>query len=70
MRKNASYYKETFIDDGEVNMVRVLKILQQKNYQGVLIPDHAPKMNCLASWHAAVAFALGWMKAALKTPEQ
>ena len=32
-------YKETFIDDGDVDIVRVLRILKKNNYQGVLIPD-------------------------------
>jgi mannonate dehydratase len=67
VRDKAPNYKETFIDDGEVDMLRVLKILKQNNYQGVLIPDHAPQMSCPAPWHAGMAFALGWMKAALKT---
>jgi mannonate dehydratase len=70
VRDKVPYYKETFIDDGEVDMLRVLKILKQNNYQGVLIPDHAPQMSCPAPWHAGMAFALGWMKAALKTLER
>jgi mannonate dehydratase len=70
VRDKVPNYKETFIDDGDVDMLRVLKILKQNNYQGVLIPDHAPQMNCPAPWHAGMAFALGWMKAALKTLER
>ena len=60
------YYRETFLDDGDVDMLRVLRILKKNNYQGVLIPDHTPQMTCGAPWHAGMAFALGYMRAALQ----
>ena len=63
-------YKETFIDDGDVDIVRVLRILKKNNYRGVLIPDHAPQMSCAAPWHAGMAYALGFMRGALKIIEQ
>jgi mannonate dehydratase len=59
-------YKETFIDDGDVDMLRVIRILQRNGYDGVLIPDHTPAMSCAAPWHAGMAFAMGYMRAALK----
>jgi mannonate dehydratase len=59
-------YRETFIDDGEVDMLRVLRILKQNDYQGVLIPDHTPQMACNAPWHAGMAYAMGYMRAALQ----
>ncbi|HVW20745.1 MAG TPA: mannonate dehydratase [Opitutaceae bacterium] len=59
-------YKETFIDDGDVDMLRVLAILQRNGFDGVLIPDHTPQMTCAAPWHAGMAFALGYMRAAMK----
>lgn len=60
------YYKETFIDDGDVDMLQVIQILKRNNFQGVLIPDHAPQMSCGAPWHAGMAYAMGFMKAAMK----
>ena len=63
------YYKETFIDEGDIDMLRVLRILKKNGYKGVLIPDHAPQMTCDAPWHAGMAFALGYMRAALQTLE-
>ncbi|MGA2177408.1 MAG: mannonate dehydratase [Verrucomicrobiota bacterium] len=65
----APTYKETFIDDGDVDIVRVLRILKKNNYQGVLVPDHAPQISCAAPWHAGMAYALGFMRAALKCLE-
>lgn len=64
------HYRETFVDDGDVDMLRVLRILQQNNFQGVLIPDHTPQMSCAAPWHAGMAYALGYMQAALKIIQQ
>lgn len=58
-------YKETFIDDGDIDMPRVLRILRDNGYEGVLIPDHTPQMACAAPWHAGMAFAMGYMRAAL-----
>lgn len=59
-------YKETFIDDGDVDMLRVLEILKRNGFDGVLIPDHTPAMACAAPWHAGMAFAMGYMKAAMR----
>ena len=60
-------YRETFIDDGEVDMLRVLSILKRNGFDGVLIPDHTPQMACAAPWHAGMAFALGYMRAAMQS---
>lgn len=59
-------YRETFIDDGDIDIVRVLRILKQNGFEGVLIPDHTPQMQCSAPWHAGMAFALGYLRAALQ----
>jgi mannonate dehydratase len=60
------YYRETFIDNGDVDIPRVLRILNRNGFDGVLIPDHTPQMSCSAPWHAGMAFALGYLKAALQ----
>jgi mannonate dehydratase len=58
-------YRETFIDDGDVDVPRVLEILRDNNFSGVIIPDHAPQMICAAPWHAGMAFACGYLRAAI-----
>jgi len=55
-------YKETFIDDGDLDMSRVLTILHRNQFDGVLIPDHTPLMSCAAPWHAGMAFSMGYIK--------
>lgn len=59
-------YREVFIDEGDVDMVRALGVLHRNGYDGVLIPDHTPQMSCPAPWHAGMAYALGYMQAALR----
>ena len=63
------YYKETFVDDGDIDMLRVLRILKQNGFDGVLIPDHTPQMTCDAPWHAGMAYAMGYMRAAMQVIE-
>lgn len=59
------YYRETFIDDGDIDVLKVMRILKKNNYDGVVIPDHAPQMNCAAPWYAGMAYAMGYLKAAM-----
>ena len=55
-------YIEAFVDDGDINMVNIIKILKKNNYNGVIIPDHTPALNCSAPWHAGMAYAVGYIK--------
>jgi mannonate dehydratase len=58
-------YKEVFIDEGDIDMVRIIRILKKNNFEGVIIPDHTPQMSCDAPWHAGMAFAMGYLKAVI-----
>ncbi len=69
VRHKVPHYKETFIDEGEVDILRVLSILRRNGFEGVIIPDHAPQMSCAAPWHAGMAFAMGFIKAGLAAVE-
>lgn len=62
-------YEETFVDEGDVDMFRILRILKRNHYSGVIIPDHTPLPDCGAPWHAGMAYALGYIRAALRTLE-
>lgn len=60
-------YRETFIDDGDFDVERVLRILDEHGFDGVIIPDHAPQMSCDAPWHSGMAYAMGYLRAKLQT---
>jgi len=60
------HYRETFIDEGDIDVLRVMRVLKENNYDGVIIPDHAPQMACEAPWYAGMAFAMGYLRAAMQ----
>ena len=62
-------YKETHIDEGEVDVPRIFQILKRNNFAGMIIPDHAPQLTCEAPWHAGMAFAMGYLRACLTHAE-
>ncbi len=59
------HYKEVFIDEGDLDIKRVLATLKKWHFQGVIVPDHAPQMSCKAPWYAGMAFTMGYLKALL-----
>lgn len=64
------HYVEAFVDEGDIDMLRCVYLLKKHDYGGVLIPDHTPQMECKAPWHAGMAYALGYMKAAMEMAER
>ncbi|MFT7029123.1 MAG: mannonate dehydratase [Marinoscillum sp.] len=63
-------YQEAFVDEGDIDMIKALRILKKCKYEGVLIPDHTPEMSTKAGWHAGMAYALGYMKGAMNAINQ
>lgn len=59
-------YHEVFVDEGDLDLPRIMKILVANNYGGVLIPDHTPQLACGAPWHSGMAYAMGYMQGLLK----
>jgi mannonate dehydratase len=54
------------VDVGDLDMIRIVRVLSEVGYDGVMIPDHTPEISCGAPWHAGMAYALGYMKAAIQ----
>jgi mannonate dehydratase len=58
------HFVETFLDDGYMDMYKVLKALRDVDFDGVMIADHIPLM---ANDHRiGTAFSIGYMKALLE----
>ncbi|HEY7031772.1 MAG TPA: mannonate dehydratase [Thermomicrobiales bacterium] len=66
VRGRVPEYHEVFLDEGDVDMVKALRIYHKNGYDGVIIPDHTPQMTCAAPWHAGMAYALGYLRAAIR----
>ena len=62
-------YVETFIDEGDIDVVEIIRILRDEGFEGVLVPDHTPELECAAPWHAGMAYALGYMRALVNTAD-
>ena len=56
-------FQETFIDDGDVDMLKAMRAYKEVGYDGMMMPDHVPKIEGDASDAQGFAFALGYIKA-------
>ena len=63
VRGRVPRYVETFVDDGDVDMAEIVRILREEGFDGVLVPDHVPELDCPAPWHAGHAYTVGYMRA-------
>jgi mannonate dehydratase len=55
-------FRETFIDNGSVDMLKAMRVYKEVGYDGMLMPDHVPQMEGLDSAQG-FAFAFGYIKA-------
>jgi mannonate dehydratase len=55
-------FQETFIDDGDVDMLKALRVYQEVEYDGMLMPDHVPDIAGDAGEVQAFAFTFGYIK--------
>jgi mannonate dehydratase len=53
-------FRETFVDNGYIDMYQVMRALREVKFGGIIIPDHVPGGGYPA---ANTAYTLGYMKA-------
>ena len=56
-------FRETFIDDGDVDMLRALRVYKEVGYDGMIMPDHVPSIEGDTGNLQGFAFAFGYIKA-------
>jgi D-mannonate dehydratase UxuA-like protein len=56
-------FQETFIDDGDVDMLKAMRVYKEMGYDGMMMPDHVPKIEGDARNVQSFAFAFGYIKA-------
>ena len=55
-------FRETFIDNGSVDMLKAMRTYKEVGYDGMMMPDHVPAIEGLSS-ELGFAFAFGYIKA-------
>jgi mannonate dehydratase len=58
-------FQETFIDDGDVDMLAAVRVYKEVGYDGMLMPDHVPAIAGDTRGAQAFAFTFGYIKALL-----
>ena len=56
-------FRETFIDDGDVDMLKAMRVYKDVGYEGMMMPDHVPSVDGDANHLQGFAFAFGYIKA-------
>jgi mannonate dehydratase len=56
-------FHETFIDDGDVDMLKALRVYKEVGYDGMMMPDHVPKIAGDTGGIKAFAYSFGYIKA-------
>lgn len=60
-------FQETFVNTGNVNMLRALRTYKEVGFKGFLIDDHVPHLIDDTDWgHRSRAFAIGYVTALLE----
>jgi len=59
-------FQETFPDDGDVDMIRAIRTYRDVGYDGMIMPDHVPKMDGDEGGRQAFAFAFGYIQALIQ----
>jgi mannonate dehydratase len=62
-------FRETFIDDGDVDMLEAVRTYREVGYDGMLMPDHVPKIAGDAAGAQAFAYTFGYIKALIRAVE-
>ena len=55
-------FRETFIDNGSVDMLTAMRVYREVGYDGMMMPDHVPQIPGIESGQG-FAFAFGYIKA-------
>lgn len=56
-------FRETFIDDGDVDMLKAMRVYREIGYDGMMMPDHVPSIEGDTGNLQGFAFAFGYITA-------
>jgi mannonate dehydratase len=70
VRGHQNDFLEVFHDEGDVNMLNVIRVLRDTNWAGTLLPDHAPAHPDDPKKLQAFAFAYGYIAGLLRAAKE
>jgi mannonate dehydratase len=56
-------FQETFPDDGDVDMIKALRLYKELDYDGMIMPDHVPHIEGDQGGRQGFAYAFGYVQA-------
>jgi mannonate dehydratase len=56
-------FQETFIDDGDVDMLKAMRAYKEVGFSGMMMPDHVPRIDGDGRGLQAFAYTFGYIKA-------
>lgn len=59
-------FQETFPDDGDIDMIRALRVYKEVGYDGMIMPDHVPRIEGDVGSRQAFAYAFGYIQALIQ----
>jgi mannonate dehydratase len=59
-------FRETFPDDGDVDMIQAMRTYKEVGYDGMIMPDHVPQIEGDHGQAQAFAFAFGYIQALIQ----
>lgn len=59
-------FQETFPDDGDVDMIRAMRTYKEVGFDGMIMPDHVPKIDTDTGGAQAFAYAYGYIQALIQ----
>jgi mannonate dehydratase len=62
-------FQEVWPDDGDVNFLKAIRVYQEVGYDGMIMPDHVPKMEGDTQSGQAFAYCYGYIRALLQMVE-
>ncbi len=63
-------FQETFPDNGDVNFIRAIRTYREVGYDGMLMPDHVPKIDGDARERQAFAYCFGYIQGLIQMVDQ
>ena len=56
-------FQETYIDNGDVDMLKAMRVYKEVGYDGMMMPDHVPRVAADPKGLQAFAYSFGYIKA-------